>query len=142
MLLDTLKMKVVHSSGANAICDFDTFPLYELIDKQKSLIELWNLITTYLTPKSIVSEKPISLRKQKTILSSQHNHTIATIPLISIVKIILIVLLQKGRLTELYGLDRKSVLYNTEEEEIKDLFTVDYDNVVSPHSDSRDGSNC
>jgi hypothetical protein len=43
----------------------------------------------------------------------------------------LLILLQKGRLIELYGPSRSSVIYTNEEEDVKKLFVMDYNNIVS-----------
>ncbi|KAI8076271.1 hypothetical protein BDF21DRAFT_66511 [Thamnidium elegans] len=94
------------------------------INQRVESIAAWDLIVTYLSPKSIVSEKPLTLKKQKALLSGQ------TIPLLSTIKVSLFVILQKGRLVGLYGPNRASTIFSDEEDEIKVLFKKEYTNMV------------
>ncbi|KAI9470751.1 MAG: hypothetical protein EXX96DRAFT_490804 [Benjaminiella poitrasii] len=79
----------------------------------------WHQILTYLTPKTILSEKPLALKKQKSILADEN-----TSPMIHI---ILLALLQKGRWNEIYGLQHGTIVLSTDEEENKLLLTKDYE---------------
>ncbi len=78
-----------------------------------------------MTPKSILLKKPFTTKKQKSILLHESSERLTPIA-----KIILLLMLQKGQLLELYGSNRKSVIYSSEEEEIKSLFTTEYKHMV------------
>lgn len=99
-----------------------------LLDKQAEIIAAWDLIITWLNPKSIVSEKPLVLKKQKSILSFHSDENMSLLPSL---KILILIILQKGRLVELYGPNRSSVIYTKEEEDIKDLIQKEYKHMVS-----------
>lgn len=95
---------------------------------------MWDLLITHLTPKSVLSRKPLSIKNQKAILlfkSDANQHIPSLIPTI---KITLIILLQHNRLVELYGNSPATVILTAEEEEIKKLFTAQYDSMASIHS--------
>lgn len=78
------------------------------------------MIVTYLTPKSIVSEKPLTIKKQKALFTSQ------TTSLLSAIKVTLFIILQKGHLITLYGSNRTSIVYSDDDEEMKLLFKKEY----------------
>lgn len=98
------------------------------LDKQAEIIAVWDLITTWLSPKLVVSDKPLSSKKQKSILLFKNGENM---PLLSSVKIIILVILQKGHLVKLYGPNRLSAVYTTEEEDIKNLIQKEYKTMVS-----------
>ncbi|KAI9348898.1 hypothetical protein BD770DRAFT_164236 [Pilaira anomala] len=47
--------------------------------QQSELIAAWDLIVTYLTPKSIVSEKPLNIKKQKALFNNQTTSLLSAI---------------------------------------------------------------
>lgn len=77
-----------------------------------------------MSPKSIVSEKPLTLKKQKSLLRGQ------TAPSLSTVKVSLFIIIQKGGFVGLYEPDRASAIFSDEEEEIKILLKKEYKNMV------------
>ncbi|KAG2196055.1 hypothetical protein INT47_008149 [Mucor saturninus] len=99
-------------------------------DKQAEIITAWDLISTWLTPKMIVSEKPLTVKKQKSVLSFE---SAQTMPLLSSIKILILVILQRDRLVELYGPDRSSIVFTTEEEETKYLIQKEYKTMLQSY---------
>lgn len=95
------------------------------------LIDGWDLVITHLTPKSILSRKPLSMKNQKAILlfkADTNQHIPSLMPAL---KIVLITLLQQNRLVELYGNTSATVILTAEEEEIKKLFVAQYNLMAS-----------
>ncbi|GAA5817484.1 hypothetical protein MFLAVUS_011032 [Mucor flavus] len=116
--LELASFKELHS--------FLSFAVNSVQDKNQRAesVAAWNLIVTYLSPKSIVSEKPLTLKKQKFLLSGQTTTSLST------VKVSLFIILQKGNFVGLYVPDRASAIFSDEEEEIKILFKKEYTNMV------------
>lgn len=103
---------------------------FRIANEQRALKDMWDLLITLLTPKSVLSRKPLSIKNQKAILlfkSDANQHIPSLIPTI---KITLIILLQHNRLVELYGNSPATVILTAEEEEIKKLFTAQYDSMI------------
>lgn len=71
------------------------------------------------------------MKKQKSILTFE---TAQPMPLLSNIKILILIILQKGRFVELYGPNRSSIVFTTEEEEIKELFQKEYKTMVKRKS--------
>ena len=89
--------------------------------------DFWLFILTYLTPKAIISERPISSKKQRKILS--HSSTSAS-------KLILLTLLQKSEWKSLFPGSNctSSKLLSTEQQEVKDLVQSEYKEALSTQS--------
>ncbi|KAI7905031.1 uncharacterized protein BX663DRAFT_501425 [Cokeromyces recurvatus] len=83
----------------------------------KAIAGEWNRILTYLTPKAVLSDKPLTPKKQKKILDDKE--------ISPLTHIILLILLQKGNWIKLYGLYHDTVVLSTDEEEIKSLLSKD-----------------
>lgn len=73
----------------------------------------WNTLLKYITPKSILSDKPLALKKQKQILSDPEAS--------SSTQLLTLALLQKGQWIELYGDNRGVVVSSTEQDNIKSI---------------------
>ncbi|KAI8641797.1 hypothetical protein BD408DRAFT_202394 [Parasitella parasitica] len=78
----------------------------------------WNVILKYITPKAILSEKPISTKRQKQILSDSDASSNA--------QLLLLTLLQKGHWIDLYGEGRSITTTSVEQDEIKSLIQQTY----------------
>ncbi|KAI8350928.1 hypothetical protein EDC96DRAFT_519232 [Choanephora cucurbitarum] len=89
--------------------------------------DFWLFILTYLTPKAVISERPISSKKQRKILS--HSNTSAS-------KLILLTLLQKTEWKSLFPSSNctSSKLLSTEQQEVKDLVQSEYKEALSTQS--------
>ncbi|CAO3634881.1 unnamed protein product [Mucor hiemalis] len=102
-------------------------------NERKILIDGWDLVITHLTPKSILSRKPLSMKNQKAILlfkADTNQHIPSLMPAL---KIVLITLLQQNRLVELYGNTSATVILTAEEEEIKKLFVAQYNLMIASY---------
>ncbi|KAL7313618.1 hypothetical protein PS15m_007342 [Mucor circinelloides] len=73
----------------------------------------WSTLLKYITPKSILSDKPLALKKQKQILSDTEAS--------SSTQLLTLALLQKGQWIELYGDNRGAVVSSTEQDDIKSI---------------------
>lgn len=79
----------------------------------------WSVILNYITPKNILSEKPLSIKKQKQVLADTEANDST--------QLLVLALLQKGQWNELYGNDRSTVIKSTEQDEIKSLVQQKYE---------------
>lgn len=85
----------------------------------KSENAAWSVILNYITPKSVLSEKPFSIKKQKQVLSDAEAD--------SSTQLLILTLLQKGQWNELYGHDKSTVIKSIEQDEIKSLVQQKYE---------------
>lgn len=95
------------------------------------MIDVWDLVITHLTPKSILSRKPLSIKNQKAILLFKADINQHIPSLMPTLKVVLITLLKQNRLVELYGNTSATVILTAEEEEIKRLFVAQYNLMAS-----------
>lgn len=79
----------------------------------------WRFILKYITLKSVLSEKPLSIKKQKQILADKQ--------LGSSAQLLILTLLQKGQWINLYGSNRGTVITSTEEDQVKCLVQQRYE---------------
>lgn len=100
-------------------------------------MDIWDLIITHLTPKSVLSPKPLSIKSQKAILLFESNANQDIPSLMPAIKIMLIVLLQQNRLVELYRDSSATIILTADEEEIKKLFIAQYDFMASINSQNQ-----
>ncbi|GAN07701.1 hypothetical protein MAM1_0172d07203 [Mucor ambiguus] len=73
----------------------------------------WRALVKYITPKKLLSDKPLTLKRQKQILSDAE--------ISSSTQLLILALLQKGQWIELYGDNRGSVIASTEQDAIKSI---------------------
>lgn len=73
----------------------------------------WKALLKYIAPKSVLSEKPLNLKKQRQILSDTETS--------SSTQLLILALLQKGQWIELYGDNRGTVITSTEQDDIKSI---------------------
>ncbi|KAF1804576.1 hypothetical protein V8B55DRAFT_1499181 [Mucor lusitanicus] len=71
----------------------------------------WQALLKYITPRSILSDKPLTLKKQRQVLSDTE--------ISSSTQLLILALLQKGQWIELYGDNRGTVITSTEQDDIK-----------------------
>ncbi|KAL9548394.1 hypothetical protein MBANPS3_005703 [Mucor bainieri] len=83
--------------------------LHQLVQDQDAAA--WKTLIKYITPKSILSDKPLTTKKQKQILSNAE--------MSSSTQLLILTLLQKGQWIELYGDNRGTVITSTEQDDIK-----------------------
>ncbi|CEP13984.1 hypothetical protein [Parasitella parasitica] len=88
----------------------------------KSNTKEWNIILKYITPKVVLSEKPISAKRQRQILSDPDAS--------SSTQLLLLTLFQKGEWIKLYTEKRSTVVTSAEQDEIKNLVQQKYKSLM------------
>ncbi|KAI8364563.1 hypothetical protein BD560DRAFT_164355 [Blakeslea trispora] len=117
-VLDILA-KWQNSTGETELAAYQE--LHCLLASDKTQFDTWLFILTYLTPKAVMSERPISIKRQKKILSQSNSPAN---------KLIVLTLLQKSEWHSLCA----SKLLSTEQQEMKELIQSEYKQAMSDPS--------